>query len=310
MILLMNTSSFGQTTHRFKVQAQACEKLVTSEGSVLFIEADAFDTTSDTVEISYTEYRSVVDMVLHDIRMHMALGPDRLQLESTGMFSIEAHENGTPVKLKKNKRIAVQMALDTKPKWLTQAYQYNSTRQSWRMYNAEVRNMNVADDEELWRSTSVSVSDEVGAAWEDPEGWADPFGSEIDQADEELCKEIFQMMEIDEFGLYNYDRMIDGVSYEYVTPLFVDSQGKPINSMVYMVYEGINSVFYFPQYTWDAQFFTIVGVDYQLFTIVEGEVYVASGKPAATAKGVTYVLNKVKPETDLRATLTKLLAAL
>jgi hypothetical protein len=97
-------------------------------------------------------------------------------------------------------------------------------------------------------------------------------------------------MEINDFGFYNYDRLIEGEEYVYIKPQFVSNK-KALDSQIYVVYDDINSVFYFPQSTWGEDFFLIKGKSYRLFTIAADGQVLKLGEPPTLVQGEAYTFS-------------------
>jgi hypothetical protein len=288
---------------RYKVPP-TCNQITTNSGSNIFIEDGALIAKNDSVEIIYREFTTTVDMILHQINMHTSFGTDHLQLESSGMFEIYVLDGEDTLMLQPGKRINVQMAINELMPRNTQGYRYNQQTKSWDLYRPEVRDLSFRDDNELWGSSEVN-NEEIG--FEEGFDFDGGFG-----VNDPVRQEIFQSMEIADFGLFNYDKILGGVEYQYLSAGFSSDKKEKIESTIYVVYEGINSVFYFPKYTWD-KFFLIKGKAYKLFTIVdENQVLVLESYPdlaSLPAGKIQFVLKKRPSEDDTRTTLTQLLIA-
>lgn len=293
-------TNFQQPFSRYEVAPDSCIRIEHTSGSLIFIEADAIITDSKKVDILYREYLTPLDMLAHGIRMHMLIGEDRLQLESSGMFEIYAMDGTDTLLFDPNKRMEVRLNGTTIPNPGTEGYQYDPTNQIWENYTSRIDNRGVVEDDNLWGS---SLAQEEQIVMDTDDTFGESFLVDT------VRRNVFQGMEINDFGMYNYDRIIEGEEYVYITAQFVSNK-KGLNSEIYVVYDNINSVFYFPDYTWSDQFFLIKGKSYKLFTIAsDGKILKLGDPPDLTPlKGqpYTFVLDSQSEIPKDRATFTKL----
>ncbi len=288
---------------QYKVPANQCYHFPTTSGSHVFVQEGALVSDNDTVLIHYRELLDPVDMVLHNVQMHIAFGADRFQLESSGMFEIYALDGEDTMTVQQGKRIMVQMGVDKIPPRDSQGYKYNLTSDSWDAYKP-IGTQTLVDDDDLWGSSSLA--DEAVEVWD-----GDDFGWDGFSAYDSTRREIFQSMEISEFGLFNYDKVLDGVEYQYIQAEFRDEANQTMKSTVYVVYEDINSVFYFPEYNWESKFFLIKDRAFKMFTIdADGAVSLLrnSDDLTPTTSDFTFRMKGVKKEGDTRETLSQLLS--
>lgn len=252
--------SLQQPFTSYTVNPDSCIMIQHTSGSLIFIESEGIVSDQSLVQLMYREFSSPLDMLVHGVRMHTQFGGDPFQLESTGMFEIYALDGEDTLAFDQEKRMQVRLNNDPKGKRGIEGYQYDEEKEYWKSYTNRVGNAAIREDDALWGSGPISGVESV--EWvEDDSGFG--FSSETF----EPYQQVFQTMEIDDFGLYNYDRLIDGLEYVYLKPKFVTQMDQEINATVYVVYDDINSVFYFPSYTWDHSFFLVRGKSYQLFTI-------------------------------------------
>lgn len=296
----------AQKFESFTLSSSNCGKITSSTGSIIYIEDQAFDASSDSVSILYREIRTPAEMLANKLNMHMSLGGDRLQLVSTGMFEIYALDKSDTLPLLPDKRISVSMAIDTLPSTRQDAYYYHFDEESWMPTSSKVVNKALQNDTELWGSGTVE---------EPMEQWYDGFENfEFDFSDsvylEQEAKRIaaFQQMEITSMGLHNYDYLLTDETYLYLAASFQKEDGASITSTAYVVYEDLNTVFSFPAYTWNEGFYLIKDRAYKLFAVDEsGAVWYAIEKPACTAETVTFVLSPFGKPASL-STFNQLLA--
>lgn len=256
----------------YQINPDSCARIKHTSGSEIYIEANAVATTSDKAKILYREIRRPSEMILNDIRMHTRIGGDQFQLESAGMFEIYAVADGDTLTVNRGKRIQVRMASSDLPQ-LTGLEGYRYQDSSWQSMGNRIERDQLVEDEDLWGTPDLTQFEESFEG-DFGGGFQGGFGSVQDMSvQDSVREEVFQNMNISGFGLFNYDRVIEGEQYVSFQPEFVTTTGSSIQEIVYVVYDDINSVYYFPPYTWDQSFSLMKGRSYQLFSIQEnGEV--------------------------------------
>jgi len=247
---------------RYPVKAGDCTKITHTSGSIIYIEEGAISSGLDSVIIHYRELHTPLDMIVHDIQMHTMLG-DKIYLESTGMFEIYALAGGDTITIAPGKTIEVRMAITSRkvdPR--VEGYIYDREQEHWQNFTNQINILKIDDDDNLWGSPPVSnasaVDNNLPAELEEGWGTGEPNAK---------LKKVLQTMSINQFGLYNFDKMLGGFNYTYVKADFIDNKSKPVQSTIYLVYKNINSVFYFPPSSWQSDFFIIQNQPYKLFTI-------------------------------------------
>lgn len=299
-------SAFQTPFETFTMATQNCDKIITESGSCIFFEAGGFPEEIDSVTITYREFFTPADMIVHDIAMHTHAGGDPYQLASTGMFEVYALSGEDTISFDPSKRMAVYLAsTSTQLRSHVAPYQYDQSARAWKRSSGRVGQRSIAEDDDLWGSSSVAFESGEGVFFDSFEG--DPDWEEAQQRQ----VEAFQMMNISSFGMHNYDYIIDGVELRYLKPSFVTNTGASVTSQIYVVYREFNSVYYFPSYTWEAQFSLLVGKAFTLFSIdKEGNIWKFSEPDFSMATlshgaPVTFMLEKMGIP-DSKASLTQL----
>jgi hypothetical protein len=254
---------FQKSFQQYPVKAGECSKITTNSGSIIFIEEGAIPAGLDSTIIYYRELHTPLDIIAHDIRMHTMPG-EIIYLESTGMFEIYALAGNDTVAMAPGKSIEVRMAVASqKADPRVEGYIYDQKNKHWQNFTNQINILKIDDDNHLWGSPparrAAQVDNNLPAEMNDGRG--------TDEPNTRLTK-VLQTMLIDQFGLYNFDKMLGGFNYTYVKAAFNDAHGtSPIESTIYLVYKNINSVFYFPKASWTHDFFIIQNLPYKLFTI-------------------------------------------
>ncbi|MDW3192033.1 MAG: hypothetical protein R8G66_06705 [Cytophagales bacterium] len=255
--------SFRTPFERYPMATQNCEKIITESGSLIYFEKDGFPAGIDSVTITYREFFSTADMIIHDIAMHTRTFGDPFQLASTGMFEIYALNGEDTIPFDPSKRMAIFLA--SAPGQLRKQvapYKYDHNAGEWKSSPGQIAQRSIAEDDDLWGSSSVSFEEGDGVFFDAFDGEGGDW-----EEDQRRRIEAFQVMNISSFGLHNYDYLIDGVERRLLQPNFVTNTGVPVVSQIYVVYEAFNSVYYFPTYTWESEFSLLVNQEFNLFTI-------------------------------------------
>lgn len=296
---------------KYQVSTIACTRIVHPSGTIIFIPDLAFAVDTGEVpqvDLFYREMNGPVAMVVHEFNMVTELMNRQHHLESNGMFEIFATHGDDTVQVHEDRSIFVHYAMqpnNVDP--LMEAFKYNVEHDRWDSYNRIASHFINASDDDLWGSTPASTSETSIEQSEEGE-WV-----ETEMSPDTAIKNVaFQAMEIFEFGIFNYDKIISGEVYIPVVASFLGQKGNTLHSKVYIVYEGINSVFYFDEYTWKSDFFIIKDRAYSMFTIDKnGEIYKLRNYPELTGdqeQQITFKLINEGPIPDTKSKLSNTIA--
>ena len=290
----------------YPVKAGACADIMHTSGSEIFIEEGSIPAGLDSVIIYYREMHTPMDMIVHDIRMYTWLG-EKIYLESSGMFEIYALAGNDTIEMAPGKTIEVRMATTPqKADPMVEGYIYNQTQQHWENYTNQINILKIDEDNHLWGSPPVKNNQAVNNGG-NPQETEDTWAGSVDFSIQ--SPQVLQTMSINQFGLFNFDKMLGGFNYVYLQPSFVVDSNEAISSTIYLVYKNINSVFYFPANSND-EFFIIKNQPYMLFTISdEGNVLLLKNYPKlsnTTNQKVTFELQDMG-KAKTRRELSKLI---
>lgn len=254
--------------------APACGVFTTQTGSVVCIPENALvddngQPVRGKVAIRYRELHTPLQMILAGVEMRAKNGSSTVQLVSSGMFELEASQNGRPIKLRKGKQASVRFRTFF-PQDNNILYRYDDKAQLWDGLQNPVQQMIVP--EEMPTTTAVAWGGDVtpaegdGGEW-DTEGqggqtwsenwdgnWDGEWGEPVDTTSEwyqrnKVRNQYFLQTGIDEFGLYNYDKPVD--ENEVIRVLakvqLPDNQGLLFDKAgpegnLYLVFENLNTV--------------------------------------------------------------------
>jgi hypothetical protein len=254
--------AFETVFTKYTVSTKSCTRIVHFSGSLIFIPENAFaldpKNAVDSVDIYYREVRTPLDMIVHGIPMVFSLAGQQVYLESNGMFEIWGKSKEDTIAVHEDKSIEVRLAMEEgHMDRQMEGYRFDPEKNMWDSYSNRLRNNRIDNtDDDLWGS----ASEQTDADWEEDDSqW---------MQEDSIRRVAFQAMEIFDFGLYNYDKIIDDQTFVHVQASFIDKAShQALQATVYIVYDDINSVFYFPPYTWEKDFSIIQGKSYKLFSI-------------------------------------------
>ena len=283
----------------YKVDNSTCTMITHPTGSKIFIQENAFGDGNQKIEIRYREFTSPLDMLVNEIPMTTTENGKTYQLASGGMFEIKAFNGDKELELLKDKKIEVQLAIANPSKKMNKmkAFKMPDSFDGWNIQSYEVKNHSVGNDDQLWGSSSISNFEEEN---EPLEGDWDDWGAEFDEEwrkQDSIRKVAFQAMEIDQMGFYNYDYKIEDVDFVSVVAHFSINQ-KATENTIYVVYDDLNTVFYYPKFTWRNDFKIIRGKSYKMFSIDKnGQIAYLNVKPNLNEiKDRSYTFNLVEEQ--------------
>jgi hypothetical protein len=143
----------------YSVNNQSGSVIVHSSGTTLYVPEEAFmDENGKEVEgnvtVSYREFKNPVDFILAGIPMSYESDGNKNMFLSAGMFDLNASVNGTPVYLKENKKIDVEMvSMDKKPDY--NLYAFNDVTGEWEERESK-NNITVSESASTTYSPAVS----------------------------------------------------------------------------------------------------------------------------------------------------------
>ncbi len=299
LMLISASLTFGwsaPTFTTFNATPHDCNALQFKSGSRIYVPENAFvysngKLCTEPVQIKYREIHTTLDMVMHNTSMKFKDASGKIvNLESGGMFEIYAFSNGEELKLAKDKTIQVRFASQNEIEGL-EGYFFNTSTNLWEKLSDPVINIGIqtnnGNTDDLWGSgPPVSFEQDEFSEW-DVDDWCDDCDSEWDEWGGwgdfvESQPEIFKAMNIEEMGLYNYDRILEE---EDRIPIMANFKIKGMPSdlnKIYVAYEGINSVLYFYKEEWKDKFALLPRSDYKIFAVdKEGRVAVFSEEDKA-----------------------------
>jgi len=252
---------------KYHLVQQQCYSLLYKSGSRINVPENAFVTSdgkvcSSEIIIKYRELHNQLDMIVSGISMDFEDEKGKHTLESGGMFEIYAECGGKSLKLAKNKKIQVRFAVYENIEGLD-VFIFDKDSKKWRKINNPVTDFGAQTENnkgrDLWGTPSVPPfglfdNDE----WNEEGNWEEYIEKET---------QIFKSMDIDQMGLYNYDRILKEDDRIPILANFKLKNIEGVINKIYVVYEGINSVLYYYKNDWKETFALLPRSDYKIFAI-------------------------------------------
>ncbi|OFY64048.1 MAG: hypothetical protein A3H98_04075 [Bacteroidetes bacterium RIFCSPLOWO2_02_FULL_36_8] len=263
----------------YNLDVSKCTGFQHHTGSKVFIPQEALlfknnKPCNTKITFSYRELRTPSEIITADITMKYFEGKLRKDLVTSGMFEVYAICEKETLALKPGKTINVFFAVEN-VETKTIAYRYDFTNSVWNNYNSPVADLSATSMysdsvNQLWGSSPVpSLNDSSQIRGEDGEEYDIESGRRWEY-ENALKNNAFKSLEIDSFGLYNYDYILDKENYVPIVADFkILNQKAPLTRMVYVVYPHINSVLYFSPYEWKTGFSILPVEGVKIFSIMD-----------------------------------------
>lgn len=230
---------------KYKLNTNKCLGLVYHTGSQIYIPEGAFGTVpNNKITIKYREFHDKIDMIVNNLSMKTVEGK---QLESGGMFEIEAEYKGKPIKLAEGKEITVRMA-GLKDRKNLNVYLFDKAKNAWAKIKKRFQDIQVKtpeNDDDLWGG-DAGIETESGFNDEGFDDWCegcDDWSTDDWKQYDSLRFEAFKSMNITEFGFYNYDKILleDEPAIPFAAKFSIPNDTNKIIN-VYVVYDNLNAV--------------------------------------------------------------------
>jgi hypothetical protein len=240
----------------YKIPAKDCVGVQHVSGSRIFIPQAAFNVSDfkgvDSLDLYYREFLNPLDFFTNQLDLHYKDG----FLESGGMFELFVKYDGELVPLQAGKEIRVEMIKENEIPVLDEFY-YDETSQGWD------------------RTTQFSDTELEGFDYSNPSATDtviifDPLSQEtmwlISQTG--LDQDLFQTMNIDNYGLYNYDIILeeDG-AVPLIASFSFNNQIIKDNVFFYVVYKDLNTLIYYSPYDLANNFRILPDKEFKIFTV-------------------------------------------
>jgi hypothetical protein len=297
-IIHVSVFAQGVTWQYFYMLGNDCQVFTTTGNSRIKVPANCFllngKPYQGEVMIAFKEYKDQVDFILGNLNLRYQVNGKSATLQSGGMFEFLATTNtqpALPLTFATPKKVTIKFAVDSRfnvPG--LEPYFFDSNSGNWvkNTRYGQSFNRRVTDDpSSLWQEEVI-----LPPSNRDPEmdgdlldcytiqiiDRNDPFkmidslictqNNPLDNRyDNYLSKEAYKTMQIDQMGLYNYDKIFDE---ENTIPMFVNlitKDGKPfeLTNKLYVVYKTTNTVIYYTQAELADKFSLLPRTDIKIF---------------------------------------------
>jgi len=349
LLLFIAQSSvvFSQNTEwqYFTMNGNECQIFSTKGNSRIIVPQNCFSLNgvsySGPVKIWFKEYKDQTDFILGGLTLRYEINGKLKNLQSGGMFEINittADKKAKPLTYSPNKKVTVKFAID--PKFDVaglEPFYFDSKTGKWiktTRYGKTNEGNTVVSDKpsDLWQDDPRLVDfntqqndDAQGDAdcytisvpdLQNPEFFIDtvicpdPTNILDSKYNNYLSSQAFKTMQIDQMGLFNFDKIFNE---ENNIPMFVqlrtkDGKSLDLSGKLYVVYKNSNSVIYYNKADLDSSFSLIPRNDIKIFTMnADGTIYKVpdsfwTGKDVRLLRGKTLALTFEKIKL---ATVTK-----
>ena len=262
---------------KFSINQESCNGLQHKSGSRIYIPDNCLihqdgSICKHLISIEYRELNNAVDIVISNTTMNFTDGSGNHNLESGGMFEIYASCILGNLKIAKNKQLNIRYASENNIDNL-EAFIYDRNKSIWLKKDSKIQDFGVdenkKDSESLWGSPApppFTQFNDWDGEWMEGDDWAE-FDTQEYREFQKKKTEIFKSMNIDEFGLYNYDRILKEKDRIPIIASFNVDNKEGLVNLVYVVYDGINSVLYFNKDDWKNTFALLPKSSYTIFAI-------------------------------------------
>lgn len=335
---------FAADWEYFTMKGSECRIFTTRDQSRLIVPSNCFQISgkpySGDLRISYRSYKDQADFILGDLNLRYEYDGTFRNLQSGGMFEIYVHaadKSAKPLTYAVNKKITIKFAID--PKFDVaglEPFYFDPQTKKWRKTTrygkTEEGNKTVSDKpQDLWQDDPRLADFANDDQWQrddnfdggcytlsipdrlDPTRLIDTVicpqnNNDLDyRYNNYLADQAYKTMQIDNMGLYNFDKIFNE---ENSVPMFVDLRtldGKPfdLTDKLYVVYKNSNSVIYYYKQELDSNFSLIPRNDIKIFVRhTDGSISrvpenYMNNVQVATLRGKTLTLKfeKIKPST-------------
>lgn len=312
-IIAQSTLAVSQNTEwqYFNMNGNECRIFTTKGNSRIIVPPNCFSLNgvaySGPLKISFKEYKNQVDFILGGLTLRYEINGKLKHLQSGGMFEINittADKKAKSLTYSPNKKVTVKFAID--PKFDVaglEPFYFDSKSGKWikttRFGQTKEGNTIVSDKSaDLWQDDprllefntqqnddlqgdadcyTVSIPDR-----QNPDILIDTVicpnpGNPLDNRyNSYLSDQAFKTMQIDQMGLFNFDKIFNE---ENNIPMFVklktkDGKALDLKGKLYVVYKNSNSVIYYNKTDLDSSFSLIPRNDIKIFTLnADGSIY-------------------------------------
>lgn len=277
------TFAQGVTWQYFSMYGNECKIFTTSGNSRIIVPDYCFTLAgkpyNGPVTIAFKEYKDQIDFILGGLSLRYEINGSLKTLQSGGMFEIDIKTNTEPpqsLKFAPNKKATVKFAID--PKFDVaglEPFFFDPATKRWvkttRFGKSRESNQPVSDkNSDLWQDDPQIVKFADRPTSDEPDGdvecytisVVDPknpllfidtvicpgnYNSLDNKYSNYLSNQAYKTMQIDQMGLFNYDKIMND---ENNVPMFVnlvtkDGKAFELSDRLYVIYKLTNSVIYY-----------------------------------------------------------------
>jgi hypothetical protein len=197
--------------------------------------------------LRYREFHSAFDLLWAGIPMDITVGGKKGQLESDGMFEIQAVQNGQLLQLAPGKRIKVRLA--GRHSGRAMQHYYLDGKNGWVQLPTPAAEV---------PAPPAEVAAEEPAAWDEDAEYAESDFYEGDdrprkydwEVEAKFRAAVYRDMELDRMGTHNCDRLLPETTLNITASYRIANNQQMLkNTGVMVVYRGLNTIYtFYPGY--------------------------------------------------------------
>lgn len=192
------------------------------------------------VQIYYRQYTDALDIMINHLPMQYVTPHGEGTLESAGMFEIYAmSSSGDTLQFVQGKEITVRLYSTWNQKGMESFYLTDEGWQKNTLFNSSPSAKNIVpdNDNQLW-------DDDI---WNN--SWFENdiaiSSSPVPINYETIQDRNFKTLNIDKFGMYNFDKLAEEESIPIYADFKVKTSKELLQTTVYVIYKDMNSVYYY-----------------------------------------------------------------
>ncbi len=301
------------TFSTYSVDATQCTVLA-HEQSRIYIPKYCFSLKGKAYEgmvnIYYRQFTDALDIVINALPMQYATPQGEKTLESAGMFELYAlATSGDTLQFLPNKNIMVRLYSPWDKKGMESFYLSPSGWQKNTLFaSSPSANISTPDDErQLW-------DDDIWRNYGNDEDISTANTTPVAINYESITDRNFKTLNIDKFGMYNFDKIADEESIPIYANFKVNTSKNFLSTMVYVIYNHLNTVFYYvpgnndPLLLLKNQPFSIVSfANDGSIAKVEDSFLLGKDFSAYSGKEITFPMTKISQKIDTKEELAQIL---
>lgn len=228
---------------KYDVDASECTVLHHEQTSI-YIPQYSFllkgKTYEGTAHVYYRQFMDALDILINNISMNYTTEHGTALLESAGMFEIYVLSNtGDTLEMNTSKHITVRMNNNCDKKGMESYYLADNQWRKNALFEGTPSSGTVvpSDDTKLWDDDIWNNN------WNEDE--TNIVNRNFALTYEAITDRNFKTLNIDKFGMYNLDKIVEDESIPIYADFSIKSSKTKITTTIYVIYEDLNTIYYY-----------------------------------------------------------------